>query len=443
MAKPVLMPKAGISVESCIITEWLKKPGDAVLEGDILFSYETDKASFECESTESGTLLEVFYGDGEEVPCLVNVCAVGEPGEDVSALRPTGDGGGEPAAQAEEKSVPAAASGTVPDVEAAPTPGDAPAVKISPRARNLAADKNVDIRLARGTGPYGRIIERDIRALMDGGMAATGAAFAGVTAAAPGVYTGTGVGGRVGVGDLTASADAAPAPEYEDVRFTGIRKAISKSMTASLRDIPQLTHTHSFDATELMSYRKKLKAEGEALGLSGISLGDMVLYAVSRLLLNYPDLNAHMLEGDSIRRFSSVNLGFACDTERGLMVPVIHGADRMSLSQISAAVKELAAQARTGGLSPDRMSGGTFTVSNLGAFGVEHFTPVINPPQTGILGVNAIVRRPREKDGEISLYPAMGLSVTYDHRAIDGAPVSRFMQELCGMLEHFTMLLAQ
>ena len=452
MANGVLMPKAGISVESCIITEWLKKPGDTVAVGDILFSYETDKASFECESTEAGTLLETFYGDGDEVPVLVNVCAVGNPGDDVSALRPAGAN--------EEAAAPAPAASAAPTAEA---PAAAPVVSATPaavasgpvlastRARNLAAKEHVDLRLAAGSGPHGRIIERDIRALMASGTGATAAAFDAVEGASPGSFRGTGLGGRVSVGDIAGApaptapvAPAAIGPEYEDVKFTGIRKAISKSMTASLRDIPQLTHNFSFNAAELMAYRGKLKKDGEALGagVSGITLGDMVMYAVSRLLPAYPELNAHMLDGSTIRKFRAVNLGFACDTERGLMVPVIKNADQKSLLQISREVKELAAAAQSGALSPDLMSGGTFTVSNLGVFGVESFTPVINPPQTGILGVDAIVNRPYEQDGQVKLYPAMGLSLTYDHRAIDGAPASRFVQQLCKQLEKFTLLLS-
>lgn len=444
MAKAVLMPKAGISVESCIITEWLKQPGDAVAVGDILFSYETDKASFECESTEAGTLLARFFENGDEVPVLVNVCAIGAPGEDVSALRPGGEAAPAPAPEA------AIPQGQAP---AAPAPVPAPAgmLKISPRARRLADSRGIDARLAQPTGPYGRVMERDIRMLVEQGTAATPAAYAQVVQAAPQAYQGTGLGGRVGVADLATPAQAAPAPaqpapeadEYEDIAFTNIRRLIAASMAHSLATIPQLTHNFSFNASAIMAYRKQLKAHGEALGLAGVTLGDMVMFGVSRLLPKYPQLNAHMVDDSTLRQFRDVHLGFACDTERGLMVPVIRNANRKSLQEISAEVKALAKQAQAGSLSPDAMAGGTFTVSNLGIYGVESFTPVINPPQTGILGVDAIVQRPYEDNGQIKLYPAMGLSLTYDHRAIDGAPASRFVHELCGLLEHFTLLLAQ
>ncbi len=416
MAKAVIMPKAGITVESCIIGNWEKKVGDSVKVGDILFTYETDKASFECESTEEGTLLEIFFNDGDEVPCLMNVCAVGAPGEDCSALRPGDAAPAEaPAEEAPKAEAPVAAPVAAP-VETTQAAGDKTAV--SPRAKKLAERAGVDAALATPTGPNGRIIERDVRTLMENPAAAASA-------------------------QVAAPAQAAiPEAEYEDVKFSGIRRAISKSMHTSLSTMAQLTHNTSFDATQILAYRKLLKAsEGE---VSGITLGDIVLYAVSRTLLNHPDLNAHMLDDNNIRLFKHVNLGVAVDTPRGLMVPTIFNADQKSLLEISREVKELAAQCREGNISPDKLSGGTFTVSNLGNMGVESFTPVINPPQTGILGVCGTVDRVKKgKDGEIKIYPAMGLSLTYDHRAVDGTPAARFQKELGYNLENFTALLAK
>ena len=420
MANAVIMPKAGITVESCIIGAWEKKVGDEVKVGDILFTYETDKASFECESTAEGTLLEIFYNEGDEVPCLVNVCAVGNAGEDCSALRPY--------SAAAAPAAPAPAEAPVAEVkkeEAAPV-AVATAVAgeksaISPRARKLAERAGVDASLATPTGPNGRIIERDVRTLMENPVVAPAKAE---EVAAPAVNA--------------AAAEA----EYTDVKFSGIRRAISKSMHTSLSTMAQLTHTTSFDATTILAYRKMLKAaEGE---YAGITLGDIILYAVSRTLLNHPDLNAHMLDDNNIRLFKHVNLGVAVDTPRGLMVPTIFHADEMSLLEISKAVKELAAQCREGNISPDKLTGGTFTVSNLGNMGVESFTPVINPPQTGILGVCCTTERVRKAaDGSIEVYSAMGLSLTYDHRAVDGSPAARFQKELAHNLENFTALLAK
>ncbi len=411
LANAVIMPKAGITVESCIIGTWEKKVGDSVKVGDVLFTYETDKASFECESTEEGTLLEIFYQEGDEVPCLVNVCAIGNEGDDCSALRPSGDAPAEEeSAPVEEKAAPVAAV-----VETTAVDGEKSAV--SPRARKLADRAGVDASLATPTGPNGRIIERDVRELMNNPVAAKAEAVAAV-------------------------ADSAPDMEYEDVKFSGIRRAISKSMHTSLSTMAQLTHNTSFDASNILAYRKLLKAsEGET---AGITLGDIILYAVSRTVLNHPDLNAHMLDDNNIRLFKHVHLGVAVDTPRGLMVPTIFNADQKSLLEISKEVKELAAQCREGNINPDKLSGGTFTVSNLGNMGVESFTPVINPPQTGILGVCGTIERVRKgKDGNIEIYPAMGLSLTYDHRAVDGTPAARFQKELGKNLENFTTLLAK
>ena len=416
------MPKAGITVESCIIGKWEKKIGDQIKVGDILFSYETDKASFECESTAEGELIDIFFQDGDEVPCLTNVCVIGRRGEDYSALRPEGEAAAEaaPAAQAAPAAAPASAPAAT-----APAGGKA---AISPRARKVAEHAGVDASLATPTGPKGRIIERDVRKLLTEGVPA--AAAAPVQTAAPAQAA------------APVSAPAAEEAEYEDVKFSGIRRVISKSMHTSLSTMAQLTNNFSFDATQILQYRKQLKAAGEPY--DGITIGDIVLYAVSRTVLSCPDLNANMLDENSIRRFKHVNLGVAVDTPRGLMVPTIFKADTKSLLEISREVKDLAAKARSGSISPDLLSGGTFTVTNLGSFGVESFTPVINPPQTGILGVCTTVQRPRQAaDGSIQLYPAMGLSLTYDHRAVDGAPASRFMKQLCSNLEHFTVLLSK
>ncbi len=405
-AQAVIMPKAGSTVESCIIGEWLKQVGDDVKVGDILFTYETDKASFECESTAEGKLLAVFFEEGDEVPCLENVCAVGPEGEPTDCLKP-----GAAPVFVEEAPAAAAEAAPVAAAAAAPVKSGAP---VSPRAAKLAAANGLDASAIAGTGPNGRVIERDVLDAIAKGVPAKAA----------------------------AAAPVCDGPEYEDVKFSGIRRAISKSMSTSLHTMAQLTHNTSFDATAILNYRKVLKAAGGEY--AGITLGDIVLYAVSRTLLNHPDLNANMLDDNSIRKFNHVHLGVAVDTPRGLMVPTIRNADTLSLLEISKAVKELAAECRDGGINPDKLSGGSFTVSNLGSMGVESFTPVINPPQTGILGVCGTVDRVRKAaDGSIELYPAMGLSLTYDHRAVDGTPAAKFQKELCSNLENFTTLLAK
>ena len=443
MAEGILMPKQGITVESCIITKWYKKVGDQVKVGDALFGYETDKSTFDCESTAEGEILEIFYGDGDDVPVLVNVCAVGTKGEDVSALRPAGEAEEAPAEEKkEEAAAPAAAPAPVaePQKEIKVNDGE---LKISPRAKALAEKEHIDARLAEGSGPYGRVVEKDIRDLMAKGVGATSAAFG----EANGAAGGTALGGRFGLSDIGAAAPAAAAaaanePEFDDEKFSGIRRTIAKSMTNSLTSMAQLTLNSAFDATDVMQYRAQLKKSAEALNLPNITLNDIVLFAVSRTLLAHKDLNAHLLEGDTMRRFNHVHLGVAVDTPRGLMVPTIRYADMKSLSQISAEAKALAKKAQEGNISPDELSGATFTVSNLGAMGIESFTPVINPPQTGILGVGTLMTRVRDNGGELKAYQAMGMSLTFDHRALDGAPAARFLKDLCKNLEAFRVLLA-
>lgn len=441
MAVGVIMPRQGQSVESCII-EWRVKEGDTVKEGDILFAYETDKASFEEESPAAATVLKLLVEDGDDVPCLDTVLVLGEPGEDISSFLQ--DGGAEQAAPATEQAEETAAPKAEPAATVVATATASDITKISPRAKGIAERQGLDLSKAVPTGPNGRIIERDMAVLAEKGYKVTGAA----SGAYQGGAQGSGLGGAVTTSDLSATpvapttAAAVPEAAYTDVKLSGVRKAIAKSMQASLSQMAQLTNQSSFDATAILAYRERIKANMEKLGLPNITLNDIVLYAVSRTLKNHRDLNAHYL-GDSMRLFSSVNLGMAVDTERGLLVPTVFGADKLSLAEIAAKTKEVAAAAQSGKISPDLLTGGTFTISNLGALGIEMFTPVINPPQTAILGVCNIIYRQKKVGEQFVTYPAMGLSLTYDHRAVDGAPASRFLKDLCASLEAFDILLAK
>lgn len=426
MANAVIMPRQGQSVESCIITSWNKAVGDTVAEGDVLFSYETDKSAFDEVATVSGTMLAHLYSEGDVVACLENVCVIGEAGEDISAFT-----GGASAEAAPAPAAEAASEAAAP--VAAPAPSEGGRIFISPRARALALKTGVDMTKVAPTGPHGRIIERDIEKALDGGFTAGVAAVEDFLA------------GRITVTEapeapaVEAVAPAAPEAEYTEIPMSGVRKAIARSMTASLSEMAQLTLNASFDATDILAYRKKLKAAPEDMNVGGITLNDIVLYAVSRILPKYPYINANLTD-NTIRSFTHANVGVAVDTERGLLVPTLRAADKMSLAEISAAAKSAAGKAREGALAPDEMSGGSFTVTNLGSLGIESFTPVINPPQTAILGVCTTVNRLRA-DGTV--YPAMGLSLTFDHRAVDGAPAAKFLKELCASLENFSLLLAK
>ena len=433
MATLVIMPRQGQSVESCIITTWQKKKGDHVEVGDILFSYETDKSAFDETAQVAGEILEVFAAEGDVVPCLEPVCVIGTAGEDFSALIPKA-GGEAVEAKAEEKTEEAPKA----EAEATVAENNGERVFISPRAKKLALQTGVDMTKVVSTGPHGRIIERDINKALDAGFVATTSAVEDFLA-----------------GKLTAVEETAPAAEeikaapamvaaddftaYEEEPMSNIRKAIAKSMCASLTEMAQLTLNSSFDATALMDYRAKLKEGAEAMGLGKITINDMILFAVSRILPKYPELNANLIDG-KFRKFKHANVTMAVDTERGLLVPVIFGAETKTLSEIAAETKVLASKAKEGKLLPDEMKNGSFTVSNLGSMGVESFTPVINPPQTAILGVCCSTNR-LKADGKV--YPAMGLSLTFDHRAVDGAPAAKFLKELCTALEHFDLLLAK
>mgnify|MGYP000898502484 FL=1 len=455
MATPIIMPRQGQTVESCIITKWHKKKGDRVKIGDLLFSYETDKAAFDEEAKAEGTLLEIFFDEGDDVPVLATVCVIGQEGEDISPFLP--EGKETPVAEDAviEGQQQLAAEGET-EIESSAVVQEDDRVRISPRARNLAEKAGVDYRQATPTGPNGRIIERDIRQLMEKGQLVTPAAREEYMSTGVMRVGGTGIGGRVTTTDLSGiKAEAqyqVPQPpvqgikveqaDYEEVKLSNIRKVIARAMHESLANTAQLTIHISFDATEILAFRKKVKEQGERLGLANITLNDIILYVVSRTLLNHKALNAHLLD-DRMLLYNHVHLGVAVDTERGLMVPTIYNADTMSLDEISRKAKELVEACRKGSINPDYLKGGTFTVTNLGSLGVEAFTPILNPPQTGILGVNTIVQRVKELDGRIVTYPAMGMSLTFDHRAVDGAPAARFLQELKANLESFSIFLAK
>ncbi len=444
MANPVIMPRQGQSVEACIITAWHKKVGDAVSEGELLFSYETDKSAFDEKSPVSGTMLAILAAEGDVVPCLDTVCVIGEAGEDISALTgsPDAEAKAEVATPAPETPEPSPTRTT----PAQSTKRDGDILRISPRAKALALQTGVDMSRVAPTGPHDRIIQRDIDTALDSGYHAT---VADVEAYLAGGYKNS---TAVTVSQNTAleaapqradtvyvTGDAVNFGLYEEAPMSGVRKAISRSMCASLTEMAQLTLNASFDATAIMEYRKQLKENADLLGLGKITLNDIVLYAVSRTLLDHPYINANLV-GETFRLYRHANIGLAVDTDRGLLVPTLFGADTMTLSQIAAASKDAAERARSGQLSPDEMSGASFTVTNLGSLGIESFTPVINPPQTAILGVCTITNRLRA-DG--SVYPAMGLSLTFDHRAVDGAPAAKFLAELCTQLENFQLLLAK
>jgi pyruvate dehydrogenase E2 component (dihydrolipoamide acetyltransferase) len=440
------MPRQGQSVESCIIGKWYKQVGDKVTVGEDLFSYETDKATFDEAAKADGEVLAIFFPEEDDVPCLMNVCVIGKAGESVAEFDPRGA-----EAVAAPQAAPAAAVQAAPAAQSSLAAVDLTTLAISPRAKALAQKQNVDLRAAAPSGPKGRVIERDVRSLIDAGHFATsavGSDFASGT-------TGSGIGGRVSVGDLDkapaqpatsqVTAAAPVASSYEE-KHTNIRKLIAKSMVQSLSTMAQLTYNMSFDASEILAFRakhKKAKESGltDALGLpANVTINDIILYTVSRVVKNHKMCNAHYFD-DKMVFFNNVNLGVAVDTPRGLMVPTIFNADQLSIGEISTQAKAHSAACQQGTISPDQLKDGTITVTNLGSLGIESFTPVINPPQTCILGVNCLSTAFKLVDGQPVAYSSMSLSLTADHRAIDGAPAARFLKDLKNALENFSLLL--
>ena len=450
------MPKQGQSVESCIVTEFKKKVGDKVAVGDVLFSYETDKASFDEDAKVEGTVLACFFNDNDEIPCLTNVMVIGEPGESFSEYAPSGASPAavtavaEPAEVSEAPATPAAeSSATVPVASTTSTSSVTSATVIagapvSPRARRLAAEKGVDTAQVAGTGPHGRVIERDIIAAQGApksGLAKAMMAGGGLQAPA----TGSGIGGMVKGSDLKVwkpthtEGLAGEGEEFKVEKMSNMRRIIAKSMYNSLQNTAQLTHMLGADARRVQALRKKAKKALEEGRIdANITINDFVCYAVIKALKKFPKVNSHCL-GDSMRIFNVVNLGCAVDTERGLMVPCVKRAEDLNIIGLSKALKKVAEDCKKGSVNPDLLSaeGASFTVSNLGGFGVEWFTPVINVPQSAILGVGTIVPRPKDLGaGVYAFVPYLGLSLTYDHRALDGGEATRFLKQVAIEIEN-------
>ena len=437
MATPVIMPRQGQSVESCILTEWKVNVGDQVAEGDVLAVIETDKASFDLESTASGSVLALFWEADDDVPVLANVAVIGNEGEDVEEFRPEGQGGA--SAPVAEAPTPAAAdsvaqstspvSTTVP--AAAPAGGSLVASSgVSPRARRLALKHGIDPESLPGSGPEGRVIERDIEAVISGRPRLSATARARSLAEdLERPARGTGLAGMVRSQDLKVPGSVEGA-EISPVK--GIRKVIAERMIESLQTTAQLTLQASFELTKAQAYRKERLDAGQ----SKVSLNDVIAHGIIKTLAEHPEMNAHFL-GDRIATFEKVHLGVAVDTPRGLLVPVISNASDLSIEQVSAEVKKLAGACREGTISPDNLSGGSFTLTNLGMLGVETFTPVLNAPEVAILGVGGIVLKPkRTESGEVEHVDTLPLSLTIDHQAVDGAPAARFLQSLVERLEN-------
>ncbi len=445
MAEKVIMPKQGLQMTEGTILKWLVPEGGTCEEGKPLFEMETDKLTITMDSPASGTLLKIVHGEGDVVPITELIAVIGEPGEDISALLPADAPAAAPAAVTPE-AAPAAAA----PVATAPAKTEGGRVFITPRAKKLAEEKGYDIAVIPASGPDGLIVERDVLAYVPAAPAATevkATPLAKKVAELEGVdlskAKGTGSHGKVTRDDILAAVAARAAAavsggaarEARVVPMTRMRKVIAKRMVESLQTEAQLQHQTKADMTNAAALREAFRKKGIR-----ISYNDIVLLATSRALMEFPMINA-AIDGDNIVYHDYVNLGVAVAVDEGLIVPNLKNADLMRLEEISVLSKELAAKAKDNTLQLSEMSEGTFTVSNLGMFGLESFTAIINPPESGILGVGKICKEPVVVDDEIVIRPMMAMTLSYDHRIVDGAPAAQFLIRIKEYIEEPTLML--
>ena len=430
MAIVINMPRLSDTMTEGVVAKWHKQIGDTVNEGDLLAEIETDKATMEFEAFpgQEGKLLYIGTGEGETAPVDTVLAILGEEGEDIEALKA---GGAAPAAEAapakEEVSAPAAAPAPAPAPAAAPAPVSTPAptaapvpvatdgsLKASPLARKLAAEKGVDLSMLKGSGDHGRIVKRDVDSFN------------------PAIHTSP----QPGVSATAAPAAPAGVENYTDYPVSQMRKVIAKRLSESKFTAPHFYITMDIDMDNAIAARKAMNASGDVK----ISFNDLVVKATALALKKHPAVNSSWM-GDFIRVNDHVHIGVAVAIEDGLLVPVLRHADQMALSHISASVKDLAGKAKDKKLQPADWEGNTFTISNLGMFGVEEFTAIVNPPDAGILAVGGIKQVPVVKDGQVVPGNVMKVTLSLDHRVADGASGAAFLQSLKAYLENpVTML---
>ena len=414
MAYELLMPQLGLTMEEGTVSQWIKKEGDAIKVGDVILEITTDKLTNEVVSEYEGTLLKIVAQEGEDIPVKGLLAYIGQPGEAVG-------GAAAPAAAPAAEAAPAAAPAAAPSAAPAPVAANGKRIRISPLARKTAAKMGVDYSNIAGTGPSGRIVLKDILAAAEAQKAAPAPAAA-APAAAP----------------APAAKPAAPKTGLElmegdtVVKLAGMRKVVSERMWASHNEIPPVTQNIKVDVTELMKFRKTL------LAMTGkkYSVNDLVLKATAKCLHQHPEMLVS-LDGNQIIQRAHVNLGMAVALDNGLIVPVIRDADKMGLDELAAKAKDLATRAKENKLGADEYKGSTFSVSNLGMFGIETFTPIINQPDAAILGVCASQDElALDEEGNVTKKQVMRLSVTLDHRLLDGAVVAKFQMDLRDLLQN-------
>lgn len=426
MATKVFMEALSPTMEEGRLVKWLKSEGDAVKRGDPLAEVETDKAIMELVARGDGVLRKRLVNEGDVRPVGALVGVIAAPGENIDALvagasapaQPTASAAVAPTATAAPASVaPARAAVPAPPADApapvpAPPTGDGEPLRSSPLARRLARESGLDLGGIRGSGPAGRIIKRDVDAAIASGGTHAGA----------------------------AASVAAPAElregDFRDVPLTQLRKTIARRLAESIGPVPTFYLTAEFDLERIAEMRAAMAQAGDEFK---VSFNDVILKAMATALAQHPECNAHWM-GDRIRYFNRVHLGMAVAVEDGLITPVIFDADRKSLRQLAAESRDLARRARDRKLGPQEYTGSTFSVSNLGMFGIDQFTAIINPPEAGILAVGAIEEKPVVAGGQVTVRKRLRVTMSCDHRVIDGATGAKFLQTLRLMLENPLML---
>lgn len=442
MAQVVVMPKLGNTVETSLIVAWRVDVGEFVNEGDVLCEIETDKATLEVESSASGILLARFFEENDDVAILENLAVIGQAGESYAEFIPRQQSDSTDPQIREPNSTSVTTSAVDQTSQSINTTEISPGkVYISPRAKQLAARKYIDYKTLKGSGPEGRIIERDIANAIINQVKVSPLAQAMLDTGGFRVGTGSLDRKRITKNDLIRQTTIPNREPINEIPLRGVRKTIAKRMLESLQTTAQLTLNMSADATAIKAYRKRLKDSDNSLGLQSISINDLVMFAVIQSLEHFPELNA-LFENDTIYQYSDVHLGMAVDTPRGLIVPVIHNANTMRLQELSVTAKRLAVACRGETIKLDEMDGGTFTVTNLGRLGIESFTPVLNLPQVAILGVGSIILKPIEQNDKVTFIPKMNLSLTINHQVVDGAPGARFLSYLANAIANIDVLLA-
>lgn len=409
MAYEVLMPQLGLTMEEGTVSQWLKKEGDEVKAGEAILEITTDKLTNEVMSEHDGVLLKIVAQEGDDIPVKGLLAYIGQPGEQV------GDGAAAPAAAAAPEAAPAAAAAPAAPAAAPVADASGKRIRISPFARKLATGMGVDYSTLTGSGPSGRIVAKDIYAAAEAQKAAPAAAAAApAPAAAPAAKTNV----ELMDGDTV-------------VKLSGMRKVVAERMLQSHTEIPPVTQNTKVDVTELMKFRKDLLAKTG----KKYSVNDLVLKATAKVLRQHPEILVSY-DGNQMIQHTHVNLGMAVALDAGLIVPVIRDADKMGLDELSATAKDLATRAKENKLTPDEYKGSTFSVSNLGMFGIETFTPIVNQPNAAILGVCSIEDELQMDDeGNISKHQVMRLSFTLDHRLMDGAVAAKFAMDLRDLLQ--------